>query len=253
MLWRHIAGGVIHSEAVLRITSYLFSIVFYLISVAYAVIGFGLWKLLNWARKAVLALSVFGAVVSVFALPFFVKPGVLAVAAIIGTAPFFVWIVWYLKRPRVCFAFGAWPSSRDGVPTADPPPGLSKRGKVLVATAIVATFVLYGGSLTVAIESMIRSKEIYQITLKEAQNSPCIAATLGAPLTPRWGAGGSWQEGTEDGSANLSIPVYGPKGKGSLEMEAEKQNGVWKITSLVLVHEPERIQVTPPNPASNCQ
>jgi hypothetical protein len=252
-LWKHIVGGVIHSEAVLRVTSYLFSIVFYLFYVAYAVIGFGLWKLRNWARKAILALMEFFAVVSVLALPFFVKPPTLAIAVVIGTALPFAWFAWYLKRPRVCFAFGAWPSTCDGGLPSEPPQGLSKMGKVLVATAIVATFALYCSSLMVAVESMFRSSEIYQMTLKDAQDSPCVATRLGTPLTPGWMSSGDMSEGSDDGSANLSIPVHGPKGKGSLKLEAEKKSGVWKITSLVLVHDSERVQITPPNPTSNCQ
>jgi hypothetical protein len=36
-------------------------------------------------------------------------------------------------------------------------------------------------------------------------------------------------------------------------MSAEKRNGVWKITSLVLVSESKRIQIAPPVPNSSCQ
>jgi hypothetical protein len=253
MLWRQIAGGAIHSETTLRITSYFFVTIWFLLYVAYAVIGFGLWKLRNRARKAILALMEFFAVVSVLVLPFFVRPWALAVSFVIFTASFFAWIVWYLNRPRVRFAFGAWPSTGDGDSTAEPPPGLSKMGKAWVVAAIVATFALYCGSLMVAIESIVQSSEIYKITVKNAQDSPCVASLLGTPLTPGQMTTGGMEEGSRDGSANLNIPVNGPKGKGRLELEAEKQGGVWKITSLVLVHKSERIQIAPLVPNSSCQ
>jgi hypothetical protein len=162
-------------------------------------------------------------------------------------------MIWYLKRPRVCFAFGATPYTSDDASTGEPPPGLSKKRKIWLAAAIVASVALFCGPLSVAIENEVSSLEIYKITLKKAQNSPCIAEKLGIPITPRWGAGGSWQEGNTDGSASLNIPVRGPKGKGRLEMSAEKQNGIWKITSLALTRDAERIQIEPPVSATSCQ
>jgi hypothetical protein len=252
-LWRLIAGGVIHSESWLRITSYLFVSTWFLFYVAYAFIGFGLWKLRNWARKAILALTEFFAVVCVLVLPFLVRPAAMAIAVVIYTSLFIAWTIWYLKRPRVCFAFGAWPSTCNGVLQAEPPPGLSKIGKTWVTIAIVASFVLGIGSLMVAVESIIHSSEIYTMTLKEAQGSPCVSIELGVPLNPGWMTTGETEESSVEGSANLSIPVIGPKGKGSLEMSAQKQNGVWKITSLVLVHDSKRIQIEPSDATSSCQ
>jgi hypothetical protein len=64
---------------------------------------------------------------------------------------------------------------------------------------------------------------------------------------------GGTEESNVEGSANLNIPVSGPKGKGSLELEAEKQSGVWKINSLVLVHDSKRIKIEPSVPNSGCQ
>jgi hypothetical protein len=253
LLWKQIASGAIHSELWLRITSYLFVSTWYLFYVAYAFIGFGLWKLRNWARKTLLSLMEFFAVVSILAMPFLVRPAAMAIAVVIYTSLFIAWTVWYLKRPRVCFAFGAWPSTCNEVLPAEPPPGLSQMGKVWVTVAIVASFVLGIGSLMVAVESIIHSSEIYTMTLKEAQNSPCVAAELGVPLNPGWMTTGGTEESSTEGSADLRIPVHGSKGKGRLELEAEKQNGVWKITSLVLVHESERTQIVPSVPNSSCQ
>jgi hypothetical protein len=105
----------------------------------------------------------------------------------------------------------------------------------------------------VAAEGMFRSSESYKMALKEAQDSPCVATRLGTPLTPGWTLSGNMKEGSDDGSANLSIPIHGPRGKGSLELEAEKDSGIWRITSLVLVSETGRIQIVPPVPNSSCK
>lgn len=250
IMWREIAGSMMHSEAALKVSSYLFFSVLYLLYIAYVIIGFGLWKLRNCARKAALVVNLIGVLVSLTVLPFFVRPVAMAIAVVIGTAVPFAWFIWYLKRPRVCFAFGACPSTNSSTSTSEPPPGLSKVGKAWVVVCIVATFAVYCGTLTVGVDSKIRSTSIYKMALNEAQHSPCAASLLGTPLTGRWGTSGNWSEGGQDDSANLSIPVYGPKGKGKLEMLAEKRSGAWKITSLVLVRESRRIQLIPA--ASNC-
>lgn len=253
--FQRLAAVEIHSESLLRISSYLFVSTWFLGYVAYAVIGFGLWKLRNWARKAVLVLIViiiFICVVCALPFAFFGERGALAVVIVMGIVVPYAWIFWYMKRPRVRFAFGAYSTTDDGTSTSEPPPGLTRMGKTIVIGAILATFGLFVGSLMVAVECMFHSSEIYQMTVKKAQDSPCVAKRLGVPLTTGWTTSGNLDESSEKGSADLGIPVHGPKGKGKLEISAEEKSGVWKITSLVLVLESERIQIEPPDTNSSC-
>lgn len=58
-LWQFVLGSLIHSEASLKTISYALDAVWFLFYIAYAVTGFGLWKLKNWARKSVLGIAVF--------------------------------------------------------------------------------------------------------------------------------------------------------------------------------------------------
>lgn len=250
--WDDFAGKVIHSEAWLRITLYLLETLWYLAYIAYAIMGLGLWKLRSWARTAVYVINLIGAAASILVAAIFVRPGILALAVLAGTVPPFLWMAWYSQRPRVRFAFGAWPTSRDGATVTEQPPGLSKVGKAWLASALVATLVLYCGALLFAIEGELKSFDIYKMSLKGAEDSPCVAAELGSPLTPGWMVTGGTEESSESGSANLNIPVRGPKGKGSLEMLAEKRDGVWKITSLVLTDESGEMQILPADPHSGC-
>jgi len=252
ILWRSIAGGVIHSEFWLKLTSYLFSSIWYLFYVAYAFIGFGLWKLKNWARNAVLALAVLGASGSVVAIKVFGKNWDFALTTAFAAALPFAWIAFYLKRPRVRFAFEPWQSTPDSRSVVAYPPGLSRMGKVYVVAGVLATVGLFVGGLMFTVENSIHSSEIYQASLKEAESSPCVTAAIGSPLTPGWGTSGSTTESSENGTAELSIPVHGPKGKGDLNLEGEKQRGVWRIKSLILVHGSEQIPIEPPGPAGTC-
>ena len=252
MAWRLIASGVIHSEFWLRLTSYLFCTIWYAFYVAYAFIGFGLWKLRNWARKSVLAVSLFSIAISLFAVPFLVKPWDFGVAIAIGMVPPFAWIAWYVNRPRVRFAFEAWPSAQEWAATTVYPAGLSKVGKACVLAGLLATFALFIGTVMVNVENTFHSSEIYKISLTEAQNSPCVATILGSPLTPGWGTSGSMEESGMNGSAILNIPVRGPRGKATLDLTAKKHNGVWKINSLVLVYGIGQIQILPGAAPADC-
>jgi hypothetical protein len=61
---------------------------------------------------------------------------------------------------------------------------------------------------------------------------------------------GSIEESNLKGSAHLSIPVNGERGKGDLVVSAEKANGTWKIEELVLSQKGQETQLVPP--PTNC-
>jgi hypothetical protein len=246
LLWRQIAADVIHSGEALRVTSYLFSSILFLLYVAYAAMGFGLWRLRNWARLVVVWINAFLVAVCLICLPIFVKPAFFAIPLLIATLPPFGWIIWYLMRPRVRFAFGALPAELEGKMNARPR-GLSKMGVAWIVLGAFATFALFIISVFTLAEGMMRATRAYSMALSQAQNSPCVAQALGSPLTVEWMISGNTNENGDEGSANLSIPVHGPKGKGTLDLDARKFNGVWKIRSLVLNHDSDEIQIVPAN------
>lgn len=252
-LWRLIAGKAIHSDTVLRATSYVFGLIWFLLYVAYAIIGFGLWKLRDWARKSVLAINLLGIAAGFLCALIFARPAAFAVAIMIGTVVPFGWFAWYLIRPRVRFAFGAWPAVGDSTATEEPPPGLSRRGKVFVGLLLAASLASYVAVLAIAVENMIRSSDIYRIAVTDAQNSPCASEVVGNPLAADWGVGGDLSEGGEGGSAELRIPIHGPRGKGSLDLSAEKASGKWKINSLALLRGSDRYLIVPSAPDGSCQ
>jgi len=167
--------------------------------------------------------------------------------------PPLAWVVWYLKRPRVRFAFDAVP------PTVDPgagfvqPPTLPTSGRIGVVVAAVGTFFLFLVSLQFALDEAIRTSAVYPAVLEQARNSKCIVSVLGTPLTADRGSSGSLLEREADGSANLRIPIHGPKGHGTLLVLAQKQAGVCRTTSLKLTHSSK--QETAPVPAQviSCQ
>jgi hypothetical protein len=257
IMWIQLTGLLDQSHSWLRLVAhfgeYPFFVTWFLGYVAYAFIGFGLWRLRNWARKAVLGINLFAAAVSLLVTAFFVRPAAFAGTMIAGETLPFAWIVWYLLRPRVRFAFSAEAqlgvdSSNSGIPE-----GMSTGGKVLTVIAVLATFGLFVGFLLFTIEGMLRRSQIYETTLNEAGQSPCVAAKVGIPFAPGWFVTGSLTESSVEGSADLEIPIHGPKGSGTLAVSAKKESGIWNIADLTLQQNGRDIELLPATSSSSCQ
>ena len=246
-LWKFLAKGMISSPFWLRITGYVLNSIWFLLYVAYFIIGVGLFKLRNWARKSVVGLNGSCAVFCAMILPFLVKPMPFAIAVVIGTAPAFGGIAWYMMRPRVRWAFG------DASIGEQLPPPLSRIAKAGVVAGVLAILVSYGCSLFIGVETMFRDSAYFKMALEQAQNSPCAVQAIGTPIQAGWAISGSSKESASSGSAELSIPVHGPRGKGDLRLSAEKKTGYWRINSLVLLAANKQVSITPPSSAGNCR
>jgi hypothetical protein len=231
-----------HSELLSKLLASLWLLFWFLAYPLYLVIGIGLWKLHKWARRAVLAIHVLAIIACVVGSTLFVRPGALALAVLVGTAIPFGGIVWYLRWPNVRFAFGVGPAGYDPASVA---PGFTKRRIWLVAIGVVGTLTLFVFTLTFAIEEMFRSSGVIPAAMRIAEKSPCIQERTGTPFTSGWGVTGNMQTSGENGSAELSIPVSGPKGSGSLDLEAAKQSGQWTVTDLEFSSKDGRLKVLP--------
>ena len=76
------------------------------------------------------------------------------------------------------------------------------------------------------------SSEITSKALATAERNPLLSDRLGSPLHKGWLLSGSVETTPASGHAELAIPVSGPKGSGTLYVEAHKQAGLWKIDLL---------------------
>jgi hypothetical protein len=113
-------------------------------------------------------------------------------------------------------------------------------------------FVLFGVSVFSLAEGMMRSSGAYQLALDKASQSSCVIASIGTPLKPGWFISGSINLNNSNGEANLSIPVRGPGGKGEINVEATKTNGLWRVKSLDFEGDNGRMQLIPEPPGGAC-
>jgi hypothetical protein len=144
-LGRRMAANVAHSDSRLEVTSDILAAIIYGLYLAYIVIGYGLWKLHNWARQVYVAICLVGGSFLVVTTPFRSMSWPIAVSTVAGFVFPVAWTLWYLWRPRVRFAFGVWN------PAEPEPLGLSRVGKRWVIAGVLASFVIWLGSLALAI------------------------------------------------------------------------------------------------------
>lgn len=101
---------------------------------------------------------------------------------------------------------------------------------------ILGAVALVGGIFFVAM-SAVKSSEVYQGALKVAQAHPAAIERLGDPVKDGWFVKGNVKVDAGGGSANLEIPVSGPKKSGTLIVRAVSPDGAWMYERLDLVVE----------------
>jgi hypothetical protein len=71
-----------------------------------------------------------------------------------------------------------------------------------------------------------------QLAIAGAQSNPAVEERLGHPIQAGWFTSGEIEVNEAGGHAELAIPISGPKGKGTIYVEAHKRAGIWKLDLL---------------------
>jgi hypothetical protein len=125
-------------------------------------------------------------------------------------------------------------------PQPVPPQPVKSRKKmwvIIILSVLLFLFLLIAGCCTllyVGVKKAMKSSDVYLMSVKRAQDSPCVISKLGQPINSSGLPQGSVNESNGSGSADLTIPVNGPQGTGSLHAIASRDNNVWTLTSLTL-------------------
>ena len=93
----------------------------------------------------------------------------------------------------------------------------------------VIAFVAFIG---VAVIGSMRNSDPYKDSLARARNDPRVIAALGSPMKPGLFITGSINTTNDSGSADLTIPISGPNGKGSIHVKATKTSGKWSYSEM---------------------
>lgn len=113
-----------------------------------------------------------------------------------------------------------------------PIPDTSKGGTkkwVLLGCGGCLGLVIVGGIAMAAIfyfaMGALKKSDVFGDALKRAQSSAEVQQALGTPVDTGWLLQGSLNYHNDDGNADLTIPLKGPKGEGTLKVKADKKDG----------------------------
>lgn len=107
----------------------------------------------------------------------------------------------------------------------------------LIPVGCLGVLVLCAGLVGVVygiVRTSFRASEPYQVAITRAKANPEVTAALGTPLEEGAFPTGSISTSGGSGSANLSIPIRGPNGKGTVYVQAEKFAGAWEYRRIVV-------------------
>jgi hypothetical protein len=99
----------------------------------------------------------------------------------------------------------------------------------LTLIALVAAFV---ACFILLVLGSMKSTDGYKLALQKAQNDPRVQQRLGTPIEDGLFVSGSVKVSGSSGKADLTIPISGPKGKGTIYVDATKFAGEWKFNRL---------------------
>jgi Cytochrome oxidase complex assembly protein 1 len=100
--------------------------------------------------------------------------------------------------------------------------------------SVAVLFVVLVGSVVLIVFSAVKSTGVYKDALARAKTHPAVVEVLGSPITQGFLVSGNTNVNGESGEANLSVPIAGPKGKGTLYVAARKSLGQWNYSGVVV-------------------
>jgi hypothetical protein len=93
-------------------------------------------------------------------------------------------------------------------------------------TIIVLAFV-FGIALYKGASQLLKDTEPYEMAMSAMNNNELVIASLGQPIEADGMFQGNVNYGNNTASADIKVPVKGPKGEGTLLVIAEKENDIW--------------------------
>ena len=111
----------------------------------------------------------------------------------------------------------------------------SRNGKWFVPTGCLTLLVLFTAfvaGLVLIVFGAMKSSDAYKTAVARAKANPQVIEALGTPIDEgMWMSGKTNVEGSS-GSADLTIPISGPKSKATLYAIATKAAGRWTYSTL---------------------
>jgi hypothetical protein len=108
---------------------------------------------------------------------------------------------------------------------------------------LILLFAAFIGAIVFIIFGSMKQADVYKQALARAQNDPVVAQKLGSPIKPGMWLSGNININGPSGEAKISIPISGPKGTGTIYVEATKSAGRWNYSLMQVAVDGEDTRV----------
>lgn len=123
-------------------------------------------------------------------------------------------------------------------PTPPRPGWWSRNWKWFVPTGCCLTPLVLGGAfvafVVLVIFGALKQTDVYKMAVARAKSDSRVIAALGTPIEEGWYLSGHTNVNGGSGDADISIPISGPKGKGTIYAVATKSGGEWTYSKLTV-------------------
>jgi hypothetical protein len=99
---------------------------------------------------------------------------------------------------------------------------------------VAALFAVFVGSILFIVFTAMKSTDVYKEALTRAKAEHAVLEALGSPIKDGLLVSGNTNVNGASGESNLAIPIFGPKGKGTIYVSATKSLGRWNYSGLVV-------------------
>ncbi|GAA4273535.1 cytochrome c oxidase assembly factor Coa1 family protein [Aquimarina gracilis] len=100
---------------------------------------------------------------------------------------------------------------------------------------IIVLFFVFLGSVIFGVNELMTGSDPYKEGLATAQQDEYVISILGEPIETDGIMQGELSYKNNQGKANISIPIKGPKGEAKLYVEGTKLNDEWTYSEMYVI------------------
>ncbi|MFT6796981.1 MAG: hypothetical protein ACJART_002129 [Maribacter sp.] len=93
--------------------------------------------------------------------------------------------------------------------------------------SLIVVFIIFIGSIFYGVTTVLEESQPYEYALEKINQDEEITNSLGSPIEKDGMIQGSYNNNNGNKTADIKIPISGPKGSGTLFVEATGENGDW--------------------------
>ncbi len=93
--------------------------------------------------------------------------------------------------------------------------------------SLIVVFIIFIGSIFYGVTTVLEESQPYEYALEKINQDEEITNALGSPIEKDGMIQGSYNNNNGNKTADMKIPISGPKGSGTLFVEATGENGDW--------------------------